>query len=154
APANSISLFGGELNPMPLPLTGRTIALAEGRQLEELAQLLEREGATPLRCPLISIIDAPDEKPVLAWLRDLFANRFDYVVLFTGEGVRRLLGFADRAGMRDDYIAALGRTRLITRGPKPVRALKELNLSPFKIAEAPTTDGVIATLRGEDLKGK
>ena len=139
---------------MSLPLAGRMVALAEGRQLEELAQMLEKEGATALRCPLISIIDAPDEKPVLAWLRDLFACRFHYVVFLTGEGVRRLLGFAERAGQREDYIAALGRSRLITRGPKPVRALKELGLTPYKVADAPTTEGVIAALRGESLQGK
>ncbi len=139
---------------MPLPLDGRVVALAEGRQLEELAQMLEKEGATALRCPLISIVDAPDEAPILAWLRELIADRFDYVVFLTGEGVRRLLGFAERAGLREDYVAALGRTRLITRGPKPVRALKELGLTPYKVADAPTTDGVIATLRGEPLHGK
>src|SRR5262249_14826357 len=75
---------------MTQPLHGRTIALAEGRQLEELAQMLEKEGATTVRCPLISILDAPDEAPVLAWLRDLMADRFAVVVLMTGEGLRRL----------------------------------------------------------------
>ena len=40
---------------MTQPLAGRTVALAEGRQLEELAQLLEKEGATTLRCPMVSI---------------------------------------------------------------------------------------------------
>ena len=49
---------------MTLPLDGRRIALAEGRQLEELAALLAKEGATPLRVPLISILDAPDPAPV------------------------------------------------------------------------------------------
>ena len=53
---------------MSLPLAGKTIALAEGRQLEELAALLEKEGATTLRCPLLSILDAPDSAPIVAWL--------------------------------------------------------------------------------------
>ena len=139
---------------MTQPLHGRTIALAEGRQLEELAQMLEKEGAATVRCPLISILDAPDEAPVLAWLRDLIAGRFAVVVLMTGEGVRRLMGFADHAGLRADAIAALGRTRTITRGPKPVQALKEIGLTPSKIAAAPTTEGVIATLRAEPLRGQ
>src|SRR5438874_7437563 len=103
------------------PLTGRTIALAEGRQLEELAEMLEKEGATTLRCPLVSILDAPDPAPVLAWLENLIAGKFDYVLLFTGEGLRRLLGFAERAGLRPAVITALGKTKTITRGPKPVR---------------------------------
>lgn len=136
------------------PLAGRTVALAEGRQLEELAELLDKEGATPLRCPLINILDAPDPAPVETWLRELAASRFDYLVLFTGEGLRRLLGFAERAGLRDAAVAAIGRTITVTRGPKPVRALREVGLSPTKVAEAPTTEGVIATLRHEPLQGK
>ena len=70
---------------MTRPLEGKTIALAEGRQLEDLAALLEAEGATPLRCPLVGILDAPDAAPVEDWLRQLIAGRFDWVVLMTGE---------------------------------------------------------------------
>jgi uroporphyrinogen-III synthase len=139
---------------MTHPLQGRTIALAEGRQLEELAQMLEKEGATPLRCPMVSILDAPDAEPVLAWLRELIAGRFDEVILMTGEALRRLLVFAERAGLREAAIEAVGRTRTVTRGPKPVRALKELGLNPTQVAEAPTTAGVMATLRSEELAGR
>lgn len=139
---------------MTRPLEGRTIALAEGRQLEELAQMLEKEGAVALRCPMVSILDAPDPAPVVAWLRELTAGRFGLVVLFTGEGLRRLLGFAEREGMRDAVVAALGRTRILTRGPKPVRALKEVGLAPGRMAEQPTTEGVIAALRQEAVQGK
>src|SRR5437588_899452 len=138
---------------MALPLQGRTVALAEGRQLEELAEMLEKEGATIVRCPLVSILDAPDPEPIVTWLRELVADRFSYLVLLTGEGLRRLLGFAERAGMRDAVITALTRTRTVTRGPKPVRALKEIGLNPAIIAGAPTTDGVIASLRSEPLRG-
>jgi uroporphyrinogen-III synthase len=135
-------------------LKGRTIALAEGRQLEELAQMLEKEGALALRCPMINILDAPDAAAVVTWLRDLIADKFAYVILMTGEALRRLLGFAEREGIRQESVAALSRTRTITRGPKPVRALKEVGLNPTKVAESPTTDGVIATLRNESLRGK
>jgi uroporphyrinogen-III synthase len=139
---------------MALPLEGRTVALAEGRQLEELAQMLEKEGATTVRCPMVSILDAPDAGPVFAWLRELIAGRFDYVVLMTGEALRRLLGFAERAGQREEVIAALGKTRTLTRGPKPVQALKQVGLAPTKVAEAPTTDGVIAALQSESIQGR
>src|SRR5581483_4770820 len=94
---------------MTLPLADRVVALAEHRQLEEVASLLGNEGATILRCPLVEILDATDPAPVVAWLRDLMADRFAYVVLMTGEGVRRLLGAAERAGLREECIAALGR---------------------------------------------
>ncbi len=139
---------------MTRPLEGRTVALAESRQLEDLARMLEEEGATALRCPLVSILDAPDPAPVLDWLHELSAGRFGYVVLMTGEALRRLLGFAERAALREPVIAALGQTHLVTRGPKPVRALKEIGLTPAQVAEAPTTEGVIATLRQEPLQGQ
>src|SRR5207244_2379883 len=87
---------------MTRPLDGKVVALAEGRQLEDLARLLQAEGAVPLRCPMLSILDAPEAEPVVAWLRELIAGRFDLVVLMTGEAVRRLAGFAERAGLRDD----------------------------------------------------
>jgi uroporphyrinogen-III synthase len=136
-----------------LPLTGRTIALAETRQLDELAQMLEKEGATPLRCPMFSILDNPEPGPVVAWLRELSAGKLHLIVLMTGEALRRLLGFADRARIRADVVAALGRTRVLTRGPKPVKALKEVGLAPTLVAQQPTTEGVIATLRAEKLQG-
>jgi uroporphyrinogen-III synthase len=139
---------------MSRPLEGQRIALAEGRQLEELARLLENEGAVALRYPLLSILDAPDPVPVVAWLRDLVAGRFSHVVFLTGEGVKRLLHFAESAGLRDAFISALSNSRLVTRGPKPGRALKEIGLVPSVVAESPTTDGVIAALRKESLVGK
>lgn len=138
---------------MTQPLKGRTVALAESRQLEELVQLLEKEGATVLRYPLVNILDAPDGGAVLAWIRELISGGFAYVVLMTGEALRRLLDVADRAGLREAFLAALAQTKLVTRGPKPVKALKEHGLAPYRIADAPTTEGVITTLRRETLLG-
>src|SRR5262249_32795196 len=77
-----------------------------------------------------------------------------WLVLMTGEAVRRLLGFAERAGLRDDYVAALGRTLTLTRGPKPGRALKELGLRPTGAAPQPQTDGALAALAGGPRAGR
>jgi uroporphyrinogen-III synthase len=137
-----------------MSLANRTIALAEGRQLEELAQLLEKDGAHPLRCPLVNILDPADDAPVQNWLGRLRQGAFDWIVLLTGEGVRRLLAAAERTGQRDAVLAALGRAKLVTRGPKPGRALKEVGLTPTLVAGVPTTDGVIEALRTQDLRGQ
>jgi uroporphyrinogen-III synthase len=136
-----------------MTLVNRTVALAEGRQLEELVQMLEKEGAIALRCPMLSILDAPDDAPILEWLDSLQAGAFDWVILLTGEGLRRLLACADRHGRRHAVITALTRTRTLIRGPKPGRALKEIGLTATLIAQAPTTDGVIASLRSLNLQG-
>ncbi len=139
-----------------LPLAGRTIAVPETRELDLFANLLERRGATVLRCPLVAIRDAPDPAAVLEWTRRFAAGACDDLILLTGEGLRRLIGCLDRhePALREPFVRALARVRKITRGPKPARALKELGLGADLPADPPTTGGIIATLRGVDLKGR
>ncbi len=135
------------------PLAGRRVAVPESRELDLFARMLEERGARTLRCPLVSILDAPDPAPVEAWLRRFTEGRMQELILLTGEGLRRLLGFAERAGLRRPFVEALGRVRTVTRGPKPARALRELGLRPSVQAPAPTTEGVIAALAPLDLEG-
>jgi uroporphyrinogen-III synthase len=125
-------------------LAGRVVAVPEARQLDVLASLLERRGATVLRCPLIGILDSPDEPAVLGWIERLVSTPTDLAVFYTGEGIQRLVGFARRSGQETQLIAALARTPKLTRGPKPKRALKELGLEPEHAATEPTTAGMIA----------
>lgn len=125
-------------------LAGRVVAVPEARQLDVLAGLLERRGAAVLRCPLIDILDSPDEGSVLAWLERLSAKPADLVVFYTGEGVRRLAAFARRASLDEQFVTALARTPKLTRGPKPKRALGELGLAPEHTAAEPTTAGLVA----------
>ena len=142
------------MNESVRPLAGRTVAIPETRQLDLLADMLEQRGAEVVRCPLVAILDAPDPEPIEAWLKDFIARQCDDLILLTGEGLRRLVGFGDRAGLKDDFVESINRVRTITRGPKPARALKEINLKPDLLAEAPTTDGIIATLEKEDLRNR
>jgi uroporphyrinogen-III synthase len=139
------------------PLAGRTIAVPESREIEVFAAMLERRGARVLRCPLVTIRDAPDPRPVLEWCRRFAAGgQFEDLILLTGEGVRRLLGCMERhePALREPFIAELGRVRKITRGPKPARALRELGLKADIAAETPTTEGVIASLRSHPLQDR
>jgi uroporphyrinogen-III synthase len=135
-------------------LTGRRIVLPETRELDLFARMLEERGAEVVRCPMIAILDAPDPAPIEAWLRRVTGGGADDLVLMTGEGLRRLRGVAGKAGIEPDFVAAVTRLRKITRGPKPVRALREIGLDADLQAEAPTTEGVIATLAPLALKGR
>lgn len=135
-------------------LAGRRIALPEHRELDRLARMLEDAGAETVRCPLVAIRDAPDPAPVAGWLARFVATPPCDLILLTGEGLRRLMAAARRLGSGAAFLAALGRVRTISRGPKPVAALRELGLGEGVRAAEPTTDGVIATLAGEVLRGR
>src|SRR5262245_8341934 len=135
-------------------LSGRRIVVPEGRELGRLTRMLEEYGAEAIPCPMIAIRDAPDAKPVEAWLGRFANGTCDDLVLMTGEGLRRLLGFARRTDLESAFLQALRMTRKITRGPKPVRALREIGLEADIPADEPTTEGIIAALRRIDLSGR
>ncbi|HEX3501210.1 MAG TPA: uroporphyrinogen-III synthase [Stellaceae bacterium] len=143
-----------DLQDRPGAMAGCRIVVPESRELDLFAAMLETQGATTLRCPMVAILDLEDPTAALAWLRRLAAGGFDDLVLLTGEGLRRLLAIARNAAVDAAVIAALGRLRTVVRGPKPVRALREIGLAPGLTAQAPTTEGVIATLKGEALAGR
>ncbi|PVE23561.1 uroporphyrinogen III synthase [Microvirga sp. KLBC 81] len=134
-------------------LQGRRIAVPESRELDLFASILERYGAAAVRCPLVSIHDVEDAAPVQSWLTRFAEGQHDSLVLYTGEGLARLLGFARRGGVEVDVIASLRRTRKIVRGPKPAKVLRSIGLSADVTAEQPTTAGLIKTLSALDLNG-
>jgi uroporphyrinogen-III synthase len=118
-------------------LQGKRIAVPEMRELEVFSALLERRGAEVLRCPLVSIYDTPHSAQVLA-----FAVK-------VAEGINR-----HEPALQERFIAGLAKTRTITRGPKPARALRSLGLRANIEASAPTSEGVIAAMKDLDLAGR
>lgn len=135
-------------------LEGRRIVVPESRELDLFVTMLERQGATAIRCPLVTILDLEDQAPAEAWLRRLVSGAFDDVILFTGEGLRRLMAIAERAGITQEVTDALARVRKIVRGPKPVKALRAIGLGPDLSAEVSTSAGLIDTLSSLDLAGR
>ena len=136
------------------PLAGVRVALAETRELDRMAAILEADGARTLRCPLVAILDAPDPGPVDAWLTQLTEQGFDDLIFLTGEGLRRLLSRARVTGVHDQVVRSIAAARKITRGPKPARALHEVGLSSDLPAPVPTSQGVMEALAGVDLTGR
>src|SRR6202012_5687708 len=134
-------------------LNGYRILILETREEAQFSRLLAEQGADVLQCPMFAISDAPDAAPVEAWIRRSIEQPLDDLVLMTGEGLRRLMKVARRAGSERDFIAALARPRKFARGPKPGRALREIGLEPQQTTEKPTSEGVAEMLSRIDLQG-
>ncbi|WP_197674191.1 uroporphyrinogen-III synthase [Halopseudomonas litoralis] len=139
-----------------LPLAGRRVALPESRELDLFANMLLKRGAEVVRCPLVAIHDAQDQQPIRDWLNRFNSQPWDDFIVLTGEGIRRLLTAAERAGdnVREKFIVRLAQVRKITRGPKPGAALRTVGLKADLVAVEPTTAGIIRTLQSEDLRGR
>jgi uroporphyrinogen-III synthase len=129
------------------------ILILETREEAQFSRLLQEQGADVLQCPMFTIHDAPDPAPVEAWIRLFIDKPFDDLVLMTGEGLRRMMKVAKRIGADQDFIAAIAKAKRYARGPKPVRALREIGLEANLQTETPTSEGVAAMLAQQDLKG-
>lgn len=135
-------------------LSGLAILVPESRELDLFASMLEAEGGSVLRCPLVKILDLDDTADAERWITEAIEGRFDDIIWLTGEGLRRLLTIAARMNKGVAFAAALGRARNITRGPKPGRALREIGLAADLTAGTPTSQGVLDTLSAHDLRGR
>src|SRR6266851_5392260 len=134
-------------------LNGYRILILETREEAQFSRLLTEQGADVLQCPMFTIHDAPDSKPIEAWIRRFIEQPCDDLVLMTGEGLRRLMKVARRIDVEQDFIAAVGTARKFARGPKPGRALREIGLEPEVTTEKPTSEGIAEMLSRVDLRG-
>jgi uroporphyrinogen-III synthase len=134
-------------------LNGYRILILESREEAQFSRLLTEQGADVVQCPMFAIQDAPDPKPIEAWIGRFIERPCDDLVLMTGEGLRRLMKVARRMGIEQDFVAALGKARKFARGPKPGRALREIGLEPQMTTEKPTSEGIAEMLARVDLGG-
>jgi uroporphyrinogen-III synthase len=133
-------------------LNGYRVLILETREEAQFSRLLSEQGADVLQCPMFAINDAPDPAPIEAWIRRAIEKPFDDLVLLTGEGLRRLMKVVRRGGAEQDFVAAMGKSRKFTRGPKPGKALREIGLEPQMTTEKPTSEGIAEMLSRLDLR--
>jgi uroporphyrinogen-III synthase len=134
-------------------LNGYRILILESREEAQFSRLLTEQGAHVVQCPMFTIHDAPDPKPIEAWIRRFIERPCDDLVLMTGEGLRRLMNVARHVGVEQDFVTALGKVRKFARGPKPGRALREIGLDPQMTTEKPTSEGIAEMLARVDIRG-
>lgn len=110
------------------PLTGFRVAVTSARRAEELATLLQRRGATVTSAAAIRMVPLPDDDDLRAHTEALIAEPPDIVVATTGIGLRGWIAAADGWGLATELTAALGSSRVVSRGPKATGALRAAGL--------------------------
>jgi uroporphyrinogen-III synthase len=128
-------------------LDGVRVATTENRYPEQLARLLEREGATVYSCPLLRETPVEHAGNAREFMEQCETSKVDFIVFYTGVGIE----FLFRAENKPDVIS---RSRIIARGPKAVNALKKFGIWDCITADTPTTEGILQTLAREGVRGK
>ncbi|HET8617609.1 MAG TPA: uroporphyrinogen-III C-methyltransferase [Acidimicrobiales bacterium] len=123
------------------PLMGRRVVVTRAReQASELVARLSALGAATVEVPAIEIGDPDDGGAALAGAVDRIGD-YDWVVLTSPNGARRLLGALAAAG-RD--ARALGGVRLAAIGPGTAKALASARLVPDLVPERFVAESLLA----------
>jgi uroporphyrinogen-III synthase len=118
---------------------GLRVLVFESRRGAELAKLVSTYGGHPFLAPAMREVPLESNTEALAFAAKLLAGEFDMVIFLTGVGTRALLSVVEKSYKRDEFIAALRRTKVVARGPKPVAALREIDVTPAVTAPEPNT---------------
>ena len=118
---------------------GLRVLVFESRRAAELAKLVSTYGGHAVLAPAMREVPLESNTEALAFAAKFLAGEFDMVIFLTGVGTRALLSVVEKSYKRAEYIAALQRTKVVARGPKPVAALREMEVTPAVTAPEPNT---------------
>jgi len=109
-------------------LDGLHVAAFEARMAGPMADLIAKHGGVPVEAPALREIPLEDHPETHGFAERLLAGEFDVVIFETGVGVRYLSAVIEARHPRELWLAALARTKVVARGPKPLAALRELKV--------------------------
>ena len=118
---------------------GLIVLLLESRRSREMAALVSTYGGRPVVAPALREVPLESNPDALAFADALMRGEFDIVILLTGVGTRALLEVVQDTRPRDAFVAALAKTKVVARGPKPLAVLRELKVPVWVAAPEPNT---------------
>jgi uroporphyrinogen-III synthase len=118
---------------------GLRVLSLESRRATEIATLISTFGGRPTVAPALRELPRSSNAEALAFGAALVKGEVDAVVFLTGVGARALLNVVEPDQSRAAFIAALTRTKVIARGPKPVAVLREWHVPIWVTAPEPNT---------------
>jgi len=135
---------------------GLRVLSLESRRAKEVEKLIRTYGGEPFVVPAMREVKLDSNKQALDFAARLIEGKVDVVLFLTGVGVRALLETVETKYDREQFLTALRSTRIITRGPKPEQALREVQVKTLASAPEPSTwHEVISTMDrafGDELK--
>ena len=118
---------------------GLRVVSFESRRTREIGELIRRYGGEPIAAPSMREVPLSENSAAIDFFFELEAENCNFLILLTGVGTRTLVEAVASRYSREKIVAALQKTTLVARGPKPVAALRELGLKPAISVPEPNT---------------
>jgi uroporphyrinogen decarboxylase len=135
---------------------GLRVVAFESRMAAEVATMIERRGGVAIVAPAMREVPLEDNRVALDFAERLLGGEFDAVIFMTGVGTRALFTAMETRHQRAALVAALSAITTVARGPKPIRAMRDLGIEPSIVVPEPNTwREVLSALAAKvALKGK
>ncbi len=118
---------------------GLRVLSLESRRAKEVEKLIRTYGGVPTVVPAMREIGLESNGQVFEFAEQLLAGEFDAVIFMTGVGVRALVDLVATKMDREEFLAALRKTRVVARGAKPSTVLRELKVPVAVTSDEPST---------------
>ncbi len=118
---------------------GLRVVAFESRRANEMAELIRRQGGDAFVAPSMREAPLENNSEAFAFAERLFRSEFDMLIFLTGVGARALdKVLAARFGP-DRFAQALRKITVVARGPKPLAALREMQVPVTVTVPEPNT---------------
>lgn len=122
-----------------LKLQGLRAVLFERRFADTLAGLIQIQGGVPLLAPAMKEVPLENNPAAFVFGEKLLKGEIDAVLLLTGVGTKFLLSLLETRHTKEDILDAFRKIPVVPRGPKPLRVMKEFDVTPAFIVPEPNT---------------
>jgi uroporphyrinogen decarboxylase len=127
-------------------LQGLRVIAFESQRHQDVADLIVRHSGEPRVVPSLRRIPLKESQEAFTFAEQLLSGQVDTIVFFTGVGLQTLVEILETKVSVRDIIKALTPLTLVSRGPKPAAALRDLGLPSLQTAEPNTWREVLKTL--------
>ena len=121
------------------PFAGLRVAAFEARMAGPMADLIAKHGGVPVEAPALREVPIGSNPQAVGFAEGLVAGDFDVVILLTGVGTRYLAQEIEGRVPREAFLAALGRVKVVVRGPKPLAVMREWKVPVAVTVPEPNT---------------
>ncbi len=140
----------------PPDFNGMTVLALESRMAVPMQRLIEKFNGRAQLAPSLKEVPLEDNAKAFEFFQKLSDGFYDLLILMTGVGTRTLLKVLETRYSKDQILAALKKTQVVVRGPKPTAACKINQISIAVTVPPPNTWQEILQILTEEglLKGR
>lgn len=134
------------------PLENITALAFESRMADSTSKLLKRQGADAISAPSMQEVPLEDHTAVFNFGEQLFAGEVDILICMTGVGTDMMIKTLKTKYELSDILRALEGVTVVSRGPKPARVLRGLDVPiAIKVPEPNTWKEILTSLEQHGL---